>query len=55
MCDFCRARKEEMQRGYYVACSIFAIDMEKMEKYQYLTLDLNYCPNCGESFVEQDK
>lgn len=54
MCDFCKARKEEIERGCDVTCKIFAIDYKRMEKYEYLIFDLKYCPNCGKSFIEEN-
>lgn len=52
MCDFCKARKYEIEKGNDVTCQICVIDKEAREKFVYLLFDLKYCPNCGKELVK---
>ena len=52
MCDFCKDRKEEIERGNDVTCQICVINKESMEKLVYLLFDLKYCPNCGKELIK---
>ena len=55
MCDFCKARKYEIEKGNDVTCQICVIDKEAKEKFVYLLFDLKYCPNCGKELVKWKK